>query len=213
MSQQQLSPKVQKVVDELNALCLTELKQVVEIASAELATKIAGAVEHSTPASRARASAELGQGVAAATTPRKTAPVSEIKTIDDHLAVVGQITFSRYHKVQQLDTLLSEGSACRSRESQEQLAATLGGERPYRMATRSENLAYLKDLRAKKRHRTINDAEEKALQTYRNKRVRDTKGSLIYISGEVVRSDWGKYDDGPVRGRLALFVRASAEPR
>jgi hypothetical protein len=209
MSQQQLSPKVQKVVDELNALCLTELKQVVEIASAELATKIAGAVEHSTPASRARASAELGQGVAAATTPRKTAPVSEIKTIDDHLAVVGQITF----KGQQLDTLLSEGSAWRSRESQEQLAATFGGERPYRMATRSENLAYLRDLRAKKRNRTINDAEEKALQTYRNFRVRDTKGSLIYISGEVVRMDWGKYGNGAVPDSLALFVRASAEPK
>lgn len=58
----------------------------------------------------------------------KSPAVGEIKTIDNHQAVVGQITVNG----QQLDTLLSEGSFNKSRSDQHEYAAKLD----CRMATR-----------------------------------------------------------------------------
>ena len=133
--------------------------------------------------------------------------VGEIKTIDNHQAVVGQITVNG----QQLDTLLSEGSFNKSRSDQHEYAAKLD----CRMATRAENRAYVEDLLAKEGNDTINDAEKNALQTYRERDVRDTEGRLD-VDGRRVRDL--NYDficwavvDLPHDG--ALFVRASAESK
>jgi hypothetical protein len=118
--------------------------------------------------------------------------------------VVGKITVNG----QQLDTILSEGSFNKSRSDQREYAARLR----YRMATREENRAYVKDLLAKEGNDTINDAEKNALLTYRERYVRDTEGGLD-VDGRRVCDygrGWGGLDD-PLDG--ALFVRASAESK
>ena len=126
----------------------------------------------------------------------------EIKTIDNHQAVVGQITVNG----QQLDTLLSEGSSNKSRSDQEKYAAELD----CRMATRAENRKYVDSLLAKEEDDLINAAEANALKTYRDWWVRDDQGALG-VDGRRVRDRASSgLDDGfPYRG--ALFVRASAE--
>ena len=129
--------------------------------------------------------------------------VGEIKTIDNHQAVVGQITVNG----QQLDTLLSEGSFNKSRSGQHQYAAELG----YRMATRAEHLAYVEDLLAKEGNKTINDAENNALKTYRERYVRDNEGGLA-VAGRRVRYNCF-WDDRASPRHGALFVRASAESK
>ena len=129
--------------------------------------------------------------------------VSENKSVDGHEAVVGQITVDG----QQLDTLLSEGSFNKSREDQIAYARKLG----YRMATREEHVAYVKDLLAKEDNNTINEAEKNALKTYRERYVRDTSGGLV-VDGRRVRGDFYWIVDAyPSAG--ALFVRASAESK
>ena len=130
--------------------------------------------------------------------------VGEIKTIDNHQAVVGQITVNG----QQLDTLLSEGSFDKSRSDQHKYAGELG----YRMATRAENRAYVDSLLAKEEDTSINAAEAKALKTYRDRWVRDDQGGLD-VGGRRVHGfghHWHGHDD-PSSG--ALFVRASAESK
>jgi hypothetical protein len=140
------------------------------------------------------------EGAASATTSQA---VGKYKFVDWHRVVVGKITVEG----QQLDTLLSEGSFNKSRSKQDEYAAQLG----YRMATREENRAYVEGLLAKEGNKTINDAENNALKTYRKRFVRDTEGGLDVGGGRV--PDYHFYDDRdfPVNG--ALFVRASAESK
>jgi hypothetical protein len=134
----------------------------------------------------------------------KSPAVGEIKTIDNHQAVAGQITVNG----QQLDTLLSEGSFNKSRSDQCKYAAELD----YRMATRAENRAYVDSLLAKEEDKSINAAEANALKTYRDRYVRDDQGGLG-VDGRRV-SDGGDYWYGLVHPRDgALFVRASAESK
>ena len=129
---------------------------------------------------------------------------SEIRSVDGHQAVVGKITVNG----QQLDTLLSEGSFNKSLEDQIAYAAKLG----YRMATREEHVAYVKDLLAKEENNTINEAEKNALKTYRERYVRDAQGGLDVYGRRVFDGDNGWRDgDNPNNG--ALFVRASAESK
>lgn len=140
-----------------------------------------------------------------ATPSATTSPaVAELKSVDGHKAVVGQITVNG----QQLDTLLSEGSFNTSREDQIAYARKLG----YRMATRAENLAYVDSLLAKEEDNSINAAEANGLKTYRDRYVRDDQGGLDVDGRRVGDYDgyWYDYDD-PFRG--ALFVRASAESK
>ena len=126
--------------------------------------------------------------------------VGEIKTIDNHQAVVGQITVNG----QQLDTLLSEGS--KKRGDQFAYAEKLG----YRMATRAENRAYVDSLLAKEEDKSINAAEANALKNYKDWYVRDDQGGLG-VDGRRVRDSDG-YLGAHIRpGIGALFVRASAE--
>jgi len=130
--------------------------------------------------------------------------VGEIKTIDNHQAVVGQITVNG----QQFDTLLSEGSFNKSRSDQHKYAAELD----CRMATRAENRAYVDSLLAKEEDKSINAAEANALKTYRDRYVRDDQGGLD-VDGRRVDGNgsyWHDYD-APPRG--ALFVRASGESK
>ena len=130
--------------------------------------------------------------------------VGEIKTIDDHQAVVGQITVNG----QKLDTLLSEGSFNKSRSDQHEYAAKLD----CRMATRAENRAYVDSLLAKEEDKSINAAEANALKTYIDRYVRDDQGGLD-VDGRRVGAyviGWSGIAD-PRRG--ALFVRASAESK
>jgi len=141
------------------------------------------------------------EGAASAT---KSEAVAELKSVDGHQAVVGKVTVNG----QQLDTLLSEGSFNKSRSGQHGYAAQLG----FRMATREENRAYVEGLLAKEGNDTINDAEKNALNTYRERYVRDTEGGLG-VDGRRVR-DYRNFwvdVDNPDRG--ALFVRASAESK
>jgi len=142
-------------------------------------------------------------GTEAAPSATKSPAVGEIKNINGHYAVVGQITVNG----QQLDTLLSEGSFNKSRSDQHKYAAELD----CRMATQEENRAYVKGLLAKEDNNTINDAEKNALQTYRERYVRDTAGGLD-VAGRRVRDNapWNDCAD-PFYG--ALFVRASAESK
>jgi len=139
------------------------------------------------------------EGAASATTSQA---VGEIKTIDNHQAVVGQITVNG----RQLDTLLSEGSFNKSRSDQHKYAEELG----YRMATRKENQAYLVSLLAKEEDKSINAAEASALKTYRDRYVRDDQGGLVVRGRRVYNNDYlcGHVSDLPFYG--ALFVRASA---
>jgi len=148
-------------------------------------------------------------GTEAAPSATTSQAVSEIKKINGHNAVVGQITVNG----QQLDTLLSEGSFNKSRVNQERYAGEFGGDRPYRMATREENRAYVEGLLAKEDNNTINDAEKNALQTYRERYVRDTAGGLDVDGRRVCGNDghWHGLDNPPSNG--ALFVRASAESK
>lgn len=147
-------------------------------------------------------------GTEAAPSATTSQAVSEIKKINGHNAVVGQITVN----CQQLDTLLSEGSFNKSRMNQERYAREFGGDRPYRMATREENLAYVEGLLAKEDNNTINDAEKNALQTYRERYVRDTAGGLVVVGRRVFDFDcFWRVCDFPGDG--ALFVRASAESK
>jgi hypothetical protein len=130
--------------------------------------------------------------------------VGEIKTIDNHQAVVGQITVNG----QQLDTLLSEGSFNKLRSDQHKYAEELG----YRMATRAENRAYVDSLLAKEEDKSINAAEANALKTYRERYLRDDQGGLD-VDGRRVY-DFADFWFGrgyPYYG--ALFVRASAESK
>jgi hypothetical protein len=131
--------------------------------------------------------------------------VGEIKTIDNHQAVVGQITVNG----QQLDTLLSEGSFNKLRSDQHKYAEELG----YRMATRAENRAYVDSLLAKEEDKSINAAEANALKTYRERYLRDDQGGLS-VDGRRVDGfaySWRARGAAPSRG--ALFVRASAESK
>jgi hypothetical protein len=130
--------------------------------------------------------------------------VSEIKTIYNHQAVVGQITVNG----QQLDTLLSEGSFNKSRSDQHKYAAELD----YRMATRAENRAYVDRLLAKEDDKSINAAEANALKTYRDRYVRDDQGGLVVVGRRVVDSD-GRWYVNAYPSDGALFVRASAESK
>ena len=130
--------------------------------------------------------------------------VGEIKTIDNHQAVVGQITVNG----QQLDTLLSEGSFNKSRLDQHNYAAELD----YRMATRAENRAYVDSLLAKEEDKSINAAEANALKTYRDRYVRDDQGGLD-VDGRRVRDSDGNGGDFVHPKVGALFVRASAESK
>jgi hypothetical protein len=131
--------------------------------------------------------------------------VSEIKTIYNHQAVVGQITVNG----QQLDTLLSEGSFNKSRSDQHKYAAELD----YRMATRAENRAYVDSLLAKEEDKSINAAEANALKTYRERYLRDDQLGLGIVGGRVNDSGTAYRfgDANPYHG--ALFVRASAESK
>jgi hypothetical protein len=142
-------------------------------------------------------------GTEAATSATTSLAVGEIKTIDNHQAVVGQITVNG----QQLDTLLTEGSFKKSRADQIAYAEKLG----YRMATRAENRAHIDSLLAKEEDKSINAAEANALQTYRDRYVLDDQGGLDVV-GRRVRDDRDWYGgDRPDYG--ALFVRASAESK
>lgn len=208
MDQQQLSSEARAAIAAVQNLPQAEQATVVGIISLDLAAKIAGAVQTATPAQRAEASAKVVEGVAAATTPQKTAPVSEIQNINGYNAVVGQITVNG----QQLDTLLSEGSFNKSRVNQERYAGEFGGARPYRMATREENRAYVAGLLAKEANKTINEAEENALRTYRERFVRDTQGGLD-VDGRRVNDNDNNWNDNDNPNNGALFVRASAESK
>jgi hypothetical protein len=130
--------------------------------------------------------------------------VGEIKTIDNHQAVVGQITVNG----QQLDTLLSEGSFNKSRLDQHKYAAELD----CRMATRAENRAYVDSLLAKEEDKSINAAEANALKTYRDRYVRDDQGGLD-VAGRRVRGRDDGWDGHGYPFFGALFVRASAESK
>jgi hypothetical protein len=130
--------------------------------------------------------------------------VSEIKTIDGHQAVVGQI----FVEGQQLDTLLTEGSFSKTRADQIAYAERLG----YRLATREEHLAYVEDLLAKEENKTINDAEKNALETYLQRYMRDTDGGLD-VDGRGVRPYGLPLVDRAFPSDGALFVRASAESK
>jgi|GEM_PF-3193157 len=125
-----------------------------------------------------------------------------IETIDGHQAVVGQITVNG----QQLDTLLSEGSFNKSLRNQERYAGELGGDRPYRMATRAENRAYVDSLLAKEEDKSINAAEANALKTYRDRYVRDDQGGLD-VDGRCVCANAPYWNDHDYPDRGALFVR------
>jgi hypothetical protein len=121
--------------------------------------------------------------------------------------VVGKITANG----QQLDTLLSEGSFNKSLEDQIAYAAKLG----YRMATREEHVAYVKDLLAKEENNTINEAEKNALKTYRERYVRDAQGEGgLDVGGRRVRVHEGYWFGNAVAPSFgALFVRASSESK
>ena len=141
-------------------------------------------------------------GTEAAPWATKSPAVGEIKTIDNHQAVVGQITVNG----QQLDTLLSEGSFNKLRSDQHKYAEELG----YRMATRAENRAYVDSLLAKEEDKSINAAEANALKTYIDRYVRDDQGGLDVAGRRAYGNDWF-VDAYPSHG--ALFVRASAESK
>jgi serine/threonine protein kinase len=129
---------------------------------------------------------------------RANLAVSEIKDVDGYQAVVGQITV----KGRQLDTLLTEGSFNKSREDQWAYAKKLG----YRMATRQEHRAYVVGLLAKEADDSINEAEAKALETYRERYVRDTQGGLDVTDRHIAVFYDHSFDESR---RLfgALFVR------
>jgi hypothetical protein len=130
--------------------------------------------------------------------------VGEIKTIDNHQAVVGQITVNG----QQLDTLLSEGAFNKSRSDQHKYAAELD----CRMATRAENRAYVDSLLAKEEDKSINAAEANALKTYRDGYVRDDQGGLGVGGRRVCVNGYCWFAYVYPNGG-ALFVRASAESK
>jgi ABC-type enterochelin transport system ATPase subunit len=141
-------------------------------------------------------------GTEAAPSATTSAAGGRIETVDGHQAVVGQITVNG----QQLDTLLSEGSFNKYRSDQHEYAVKLG----YRMATREEHGAYVEGLLAKEDNKTINEAEQNALKTYRERYVRDTQGGLD-VDGRRVFGFDDYWDDDGVPDNGALFVRASAE--
>lgn len=135
---------------------------------------------------------------------REVAPTSEIKFVDGHQAVVGEITVNG----QRLDTLLSEGSFNRSRSQQHADASELG----YRMATCEEHLAYVEGLLEKENSGTINAAEANALKTHRESLVRDEQGGLV-VDGRRVRAYNSFWSAGVALYIGALFVRTSAESK
>jgi len=147
-------------------------------------------------------------GTEAAPSATTSPAVAELKSVEGHQAVVGQITVNG----QQLDTLLSEGSFNKSRGNQERYAGELGGDRPYRMATRAENRAYVDSLLAKEEDKSINAAEANALKTYRDRYVRDDQGGLD-VDGRRVRVYDNVWDADVYPCLGALFVRASAESK
>jgi hypothetical protein len=143
-------------------------------------------------------------GTEAAPSSTQSRAVSKIKCIGGYKAVVGQISV----KGQQLDTLLSEGSFCKSRADQTAYAEKLG----YRMATRAEHRAYVDSLLAKEEDKSINAAEAHALRTYRERYVRDTHGALV-VDGRRVNGRSRYWQDFGYPFSGALFVRASAESK
>ena len=143
-------------------------------------------------------------GTEAAPSATTSPAVGEIKTIDNHQAVVGQITVNG----QQLDTLLSEGSFNKSRSDQVEYAAKLD----CRMATRAENRAYVDSLLAKEEDKSINAAEANALKTYIDRYVRDDQGGLDVV-GRRVHDDAYRWPGNVYPRDGALFVRASAESK
>ena len=115
-----------------------------------------------------------------------------------------------------LDHLVSgmtpEALKALSPEAREKLLQALTGTEAARMATREENRAYVEGLLAKEDNNTINDAEKNALQTYRERYVRDTAGGLD-VAGRRVRAYALGWNDDALPDLGALFVRASAESK
>ena len=138
--------------------------------------------------------------------------VSEITSVDGHLAVVGKITLND----QQLDTLLSEkpfkkslaDTGAYSFADPDTYAEILG----YRIATRAENLAYVESLLAKEDDQSTNEAEIIALEIYRDWAVKDDNGGLGVDGRRVIDpGGWGQGAACLLSG--ALFVRPSAESK
>jgi hypothetical protein len=127
--------------------------------------------------------------------------VQRYRTEETCTAVAGTVTVNG----EQFDTLLSDGTFGLSRADQIEYARKLG----YRIASREENQAYVEGLLAKEAASTIDKAEKNALDTYRDRYVRDWQSGLIVI-GRCVKAScrsWCAYvlpDDG------ALFVRPSS---
>jgi hypothetical protein len=206
--EEQLSPQAQAALAAVKSLSLAEQGKLVSLVVTDLAAEIAKKVSTASPEQIAKASSKIDEGVKgteAAQSATTSPAVTELKQVDGHLAVVGKITANG----QQLDTLLSEGSFNKSREDQIAYAEKLG----YRMATREEHVAYVKDLLAKEDNNTINEAEKNALKTYRERYVRDTQGGLNVAGRRGVRDFvfHGRACGYPRIG--ALFVRASSESK
>ena len=138
----------------------------------------------------------------------KSEAAGRIVKVKRYEAVESQITV----KGQLLDTLLSLGSFNKSLKQQIAYAKKLG----YRLATREENMAYVKILLGKDAKGSINTAEFKALRIYRNmymwdkRYVRDSQGALRVFGDDIVGydRDWRDVD---VPHGFALFVRDSEE--
>ena len=137
------------------------------------------------------------------------APPSEIETggyfadVQGHRAVVGSTSLPD----RRLDTLLSEGTFDKNRVLQDKYAQMAG----YRIAKRSENLAYVTSLLAKEDARTINDAEKAALEIYRSRQVRDDLGA-IEVNSRDVFSNGNAWVSRNLPRCGALLVRASEIP-
>jgi hypothetical protein len=144
------------------------------------------------------------------TPPRDADNGGALRTVDGHQAVVGRILVKgqQVDKGDLFETLLSEGSLNKTRDEQKTYAAGLG----YRMATPDEYLAYVTILLSKEIDGSVNSAETKALQSFRDGYVRNTEGAYTLVGRRVV----GHHSDGSGCGHAnfaALFVRASAESK
>lgn len=134
------------------------------------------------------------------------ASAGRIEIVGGAPAVVGSVTV----KGQALQTILSEGSFNKWRGAQQDLAQSLG----CRIATRDENLAYVRNLVERSELGTISPADEKALENYKEGYVRDTSSGVFIAGGAVHIMD---PDDGwcadayPSDG--ALFVQVSPQSK
>ena len=118
-------------------------------------------------------------------------------------AVGGTVTVNG----KQFDTLLFRRSNLSMPERVE-YAKSLG----YRFATREEQQAYVGSLLAKEEANTINEAEKNALETYRERYVRDAEGGL-FVEGRHVCSFSGLWRGSGIPPFGALFVRPFAESK